>query len=74
MLLYESKIQSTLKITGFSVSEKVLNHLIELGLVEGVLIKLISLMNGSAIIILHDSRIALDKSISKSITVEEIND
>ena len=58
-----------MKIVRVSADSKTCRHLENLGIVSGADIMLLSLSNGSMIVRVHDSRLALDSATAKGIMV-----
>ncbi len=58
-----------MKIVRVAADSKTCRRLEDLGIVSGVDIVLLSLTNGSMIVRVHDSRLALDRATAKGIIV-----
>jgi ferrous iron transport protein A len=72
MLLSKAKIGQTFNVKRVEGKEKVKKFLFTLGCFEGEEITLISKLAGNYIVIIKDSRYAIDESMAKIIEIEEI--
>jgi ferrous iron transport protein A len=72
MLLSKAKIGNTFKVKQVEGKEKVKKFLFTLGCFEGEEITLISKLAGNYIVIIKDSRYAIDESMAKIIELEDI--
>lgn len=71
MKLSEATVNQTYQIKEITSSEKLKNHLQELGIVKGQPVVLLQMNGGNGIVLLKNSRLALDVSIIEAIGVEE---
>lgn len=71
MLLTKGKIGDTYNVKQVEGKEKVKKFLFTLGCFEGEEITLISKLAGNYIVIIKDSRYAIDESMAKIIEVED---
>jgi len=69
MPLLIAPIETPLTIAKMKLTGKELKRLLALGVYEGATIELISSKGGAAVILVKDSRLALDADISHSIYV-----
>ena len=72
MLLSKAKIGDTFNVKRVEGKEKVKKFLFTLGCFEGEEITLISKLAGNYIVIIKDSRYAIDESMARIIEIEEI--
>jgi ferrous iron transport protein A len=72
MLLSKAKIGQTYNVIRVEGKEKVKKFLFTLGCFEGEEITLISKLAGNYIVIIKDSRYAIDESMAKIVEIEEI--
>ena len=71
MLLSKAKMGETFMVKQVEGKEKVKKFLFTLGCFEGEEITLISKLAGNYIVIIKDSRYAIDESMAKVIVVED---
>ncbi len=74
--LIEAELEKNYIFVGFASGKdaertSVEKHLLDLGLVRGTEIKVVSHSGGNVIILIHDSRIAVDKVVSDNVIVSE---
>lgn len=69
MPLLIAPIETPLTIRKMRLEGKELKRLLSLGVYEGAEIELVSSQGGAAVILVKDSRLALDAEISRSILV-----
>ncbi len=62
----------TMRIVRVAADQKTGKHLENLGIVPGADIQLLSLSNGSMIVRVCDSRLALDRNVARSIIVRAV--
>jgi ferrous iron transport protein A len=72
MLLTKAKIGDRFNVKRVEGKEKVKKFLFTLGCFEGEEITLISKLAGNYIVIIKDSRYAIDESMAKIIEIEDI--
>jgi len=65
-MLKNGDIVTIMRITG---TDEVRQHLGELGFVTGTEVKVVSNINGNVIVLVKDSRVALDKSMAMRVIV-----
>lgn len=72
LVLSEGKVSSNYKVIQVDGKEKDRKFLFTLGCYEGQDITLISMLAGNYVINIKDSRYAIDQSLARLITVEEV--
>ncbi|MGC6769589.1 FeoA family protein [Enterococcus sp. LJL51] len=71
LTLVDAEINTVYIVKELTVSDETKKHLNNLGLIVGGKIALVSYSNGNGIILLHNSRIALSKSVLEQIIIDE---
>ncbi|MHC5217976.1 FeoA family protein [Enterococcus sp. LJL128] len=71
LTLVDAEINTVYIVKELIVSDETKKHLNNLGLIVGGKIALVSYSNGNGIILLHNSRIALSKSVLEQIIIDE---
>ncbi len=66
-----ASIHSPLKVIKVHGPEKQVRHFQDIGLIEGAIIRLLSVSHGACVLQLKDGRLALDAGTSSLIEVEE---
>ncbi len=72
MKFTEAKVGQSYNVTSTLTSKKMTTFLHSLGIIEGTMMTLISKVGGNFIIIVKDSRYAIDKALASEIQVERV--
>ena len=70
MPLSFAPLHKNLKITKVNCDSSVSRRLFALGIVEGADITLMDIVSGAGVILIKDSRLALDRALTRGIQVE----
>ncbi len=71
MPLFLAPQGETMQVVKISADAKLCRHLEDLGIVPNCDITLLSFSNGNTIVRVHDTRLALDRNVARSIFVRQ---